>query len=475
MKPPPRDAGMARAMPARAASMAGALPALYAAAALRLLLPLLVLPTMAARIGADEFGRLSFILVWAGLLAMVVEGGFLAAATRLAVAADAPRRWQLAQQVFTARCVLCLPAAALAALAVRWAEPAGGSHALVDTLAIAALACSLGWPATWYLQATEQLGRWARVELIVLAVWLALCWGWAGSVEAYVALQLASTSALAVLGWRWLRRDLAAPVDAVTGAGPVAGAVTGGVTGAGRGHPAGWGAGSMAGADHPPARRLWSGPQLRAGLALGWTMLPMSIAGAAYSFALPAAASSQLSKAELGVYFLADRLVRALLGAADPVFSVVYPRIVARFASGGRAALAYAVRWAGAGSAVGLAMLLTAWSSWPLAVLHAPGRFAGFEPQRLWAVLQVLGWLWPLLLGWKFIGYWMLGSRRFDTAYRSCVIAGGIVGTAAALTVGGASGAVGLAWTTLAVELLVVALALAGIAITRRRWPRHPA
>ena len=83
-----------------------ALPQVYAAAAVRLALPLVVLPLVATRVGAAEFGRLGFILVWAGLLATLVEGGFLAAATRLAVAADAASRWRLAQQVFSARLVV---------------------------------------------------------------------------------------------------------------------------------------------------------------------------------------------------------------------------------------------------------------------------------------------------------------------------------------------------------------------------------
>ena len=58
--------------------------------------------------------------------------------------------------------------------------------------------------------------------------------------------------------------------------------------------------------------------------------------------------------------------------------------------------------------------------------------------QAVHAVAFVLAWLWPLLLGWKFIGYWMLGSGRHDTAYRLCIVVGGIVGVAAAATVGGA-------------------------------------
>ena len=74
-----------------------ALPAVYAVAALRVFFPLAALPLMAVRLGPDEFGRLSQLLVWATLLSVLVEGGFAAAATRHAVRADAaiaPKRWR---------------------------------------------------------------------------------------------------------------------------------------------------------------------------------------------------------------------------------------------------------------------------------------------------------------------------------------------------------------------------------------------
>ncbi|CAN5740558.1 hypothetical protein BH11PSE8_BH11PSE8_17860 [soil metagenome] len=442
------------------------LPQVYAAAAMRLLLPLVVLPLMASRVGADEFGRLSFILVWAGLLAMIVEGGFLAAATRLAVAADAPRRWQLAQQVFTARCVLCVPAVLLAVAAVLWADPQASAaatesgrsmietHARIDTFAIATLACALGWPATWYLQATHQLDRWARVELAVYGALLLLCWALARSVEVYLLLQLCASTALAVLGWQWLKRDLSAFGDL------------------GEPGPGGTAPGSKAPGSSAPGNTarasLWAPLQLRAGLKLGWTMMPVSIAGAAYSFALPAAASSQLPKAELGLYFMADRIVRAVLAAADPVFSVVYPRIVALFASSSRLALRYSARWAVAGLLAGTTMFAAGALLWPSLVALGASRFGALDPARLHDVLQILGGLLPLLLGWKFFGYWMLGSGRFDTAYRSCVIVGGIVGTVLASTIGGAAGAVGLAWTALGVESIVIVVAVSGVLITRR-------
>jgi len=372
------------------------LPQVYAAAALRLLLPLLVLPLVASRVGPDEFGRLSFILVWSSLLAMIVEGGFLAAATRLAVSADAAGRWRLAQQVFTARCVLCVPAVLLSFVAARIAGHGGSA---IDAPAIAALACTLGWPATWYLQATQQLARWSRVELAVYGVLLLACWAFARSVEAFVVLQWAASAALALVGWGWLRRDLATPGDA----------------------------------------HLWARPQLAPGLRLGWTMMPVSIAGAAYSFALPAAASTQMTKPELGLYFMADRMVRALLAAAEPVIAVVYPRIVALFDGGARAALRYAVRWAIGGALAGAALLAVGVLLWPaLEPLLAP-RAGGIALDRLRPVLLVLGGLLPLLMGWKFIGYWMLGSGRYDRAYRACVLVGGIVGVFGAATWGGAA------------------------------------
>jgi len=403
------------------------LPQVYAAAAVRLLLPLVVLPLVASRVGAQEFGRLSFILVWASLLSMIVEGGFLAAATRLAVTADAPRRWQIARQVFTARCVLCVPAALLSMVAVAVAGH-GSSHPAVDALAIAALACALGWPATWYLQATQQLNRWSRVELVVYATLMAACWLFARSVETYVALQLAASLTLAVLGWRWLLRDFV----------------------------------------HAPGQALWHRDELRPGLRLGWTMMPVAIAGAAYSFALPAAASVQMAKTELGLYFMADRIVRAVLNAAEPVFSVVYPRIVNLFATSERAALRYSAAWAVGGAAVGVVLLALGNALWPhLEPLLLP-RAGGLDVMSLRAVLLILAWLLPLLLGWKFIGYWILGSGRYDSAYRACVIVGGIVGVLGAATYGGAAGATGLALTALTVEMVVIAVAVGGVLLTRR-------
>ena len=397
------------------------LPQVYAAAAVRLVLPIVVLPIVAARLGAVEFGRLGFILVWAGLLATLVEGGFLAAATRLAVGADAAGRRRLAQQVFTARVALSLPAIVLAFAAVQWVAPDDG-HPLVDSLAIAALACALGWPATWYLQATQQLNRWSRVEVVVYGAMIVACLAFARSVLVFVALQLLASALLALLGWRWVRADLAAA---------------------------------------SPGVALYARAELRPGLALGFKMLPVSVAGAAYSIALPAAASASLSRPELGIYFMADRLVRAVLAAADPVYSVVYPRIVALFARSGRAALWYAARWAAAGSVAGALVFAAVQALWPWIEPMLLARSGSIDVQSVHAVAFVLAWLWPLLFAWKFIGYWMLGSGRHDTAYRTCIVVGGIVGVAAAATVGGRAGAIGLAWTALGVELLVIVVAIA--------------
>lgn len=410
-------------MTSAAPRLSRALPAVYAAAAVRLLLPTLLLPLMASRMGPEEFGRLSFVLVWSALLAMVVEGGFLAAATRLAVTADANGRWQIAQQVFSARCVLCVPAVVFSVIAVQIVGH--GNERWADALAIAALACALGWPATWYLQATQQLARWARVELIVYGLLIAAAWAFARTAIVYLAMQLAASVALAWLGWRWLRRDLAG-----TG--------------------------------------LWSAPAVRPGLRLGWTMMPVSIAGAAYSYALPAAASLQMGKADLGTYFMADRLVRAVLNAAEPVFAVVYPRIVTLFHQGARAALAYAARWSLGGVAVGLLLWGVGVAVWQLiepTILH---RAAAIDIATLRATMLVLGALLPLLLGWKFIGYWMLGSSRYDVAYRTCVVVGGVAGTIGAATWGGAAGPVGLAWVAVGVEVLVMVVAVVGMALTRR-------
>jgi O-antigen/teichoic acid export membrane protein len=358
---------------------------------------------------------------------MIVEGGFLAAATRLAVTADLPRRWEIAQQVFTARCVLCVPTVLLAIVAV-WFVGESAAHPWVDSLCVAALACALGWPATWYLQATQQLNRWARVEFVVLALLIAGCWLFAHSVATYVALQLAASIALALFGWRWLRRDFASE----------------------------------------PFDGLWARAQLGSGLRLGWTMMPVAIAGAAYSFALPAAASVQMARPELGTYFMADRIVRAVLNAADPVFSVVYPRIVTLFASGARAALRYTMSWAMGGVIAGALLFGAGCLAWPTIEPMLLHRDGGLNLPEVRATLLILGWLLPLLLGWKFFGYWMLGSGRYDRAYRACVIVGGIVGVVGAAGFGGAAGPTGLAWTAVGAEIVVIAVAVGGIVLARR-------
>lgn len=390
-----------------------ALPAVYAVAALRVLFPLAVLPLMAARLGADEFGRLSQLLLWAALLSVVVEGGFLAAATRHAVAADATQRAALARQVFSARCVLSLGAAAVA-LAIGLAT----THGWHEAALLALLACATGWPATWYLQATGQLHRFALVEGLVHAVWLALLFWLAHSVQSYLLLNGAALALLAVLGWRRVRADL------------------------------------------PPPARLWSRADCRPGLALGGAMLPVSMAGAAYAYALPAVAAVQMPRAELGLYYLADRWVRALLMASDPLAQLVYPRIVQRFQRGARAALAYAARWAAAGLLVGALALAAGWALWPQIAHHLP---AGVDAAALAAVLGVSACLLPLLLGWKPIGLWMLGSARFDGAYRACMVAGAVAGVAAVALLQ-VQEARTLAWVALAVEGLVIVVALVGIA-----------
>ncbi len=407
--------------------LARSLPPVYGAAALRLAFPALLLPVMAARLGADEFGRLSLFLVWAALLSTLVEGGFLAAATRLAVVADAPGRWALARQIFSARVALSAAVLLLSvAVALTLLQAPSAAEAGAGALLLGAAACALGWQATWYLQASEQLHRWAWVEIAVYATWALAVLALGHSALAYLAMQVTATTVLAAAGWWWLHRDLREPAA---------------------------------------AQALWTAQAVRPGLRLGWTMLPVSVAGAAYSYALPAVASAAMSRSELGVYFLADRIVRAVLGAADPVFQIVYPRIVSHFQFGARAAWFYTARWAVLGAIAGAGLLLAGVFAWPLLNGFLLARNAAIDTDRVAPVMATLGLLLPLLLCWKFFGYWMLGSGRFDPAYRACVVVGGLAGVAGAWQFG-AGGAVALARVAVAVELLVIAAAVAGMALT---------
>lgn len=406
-------------------ALSRALPAVYAAAGLRLAAPLLLLPVMALRLGPEAFGRLGLLLVWAGLLALLVEGGFLAAATRHAVQADTERRLVLAQQIASARLLLSLLAVGLVAALGAWLPVQGQPPSVLELTWVAALACALGWPATWYWQATQQLGRWAQIEFGVYALWLPSAWLLAHSVADYLALQTLAMGLLATLGWWRVRTELA----------PVGG--------------------------------LLQFPAVVPGLRLGWSMLPVSLMGALYSFALPALASARMAVAELGVYYLADRIVRALLAAADPVYQLVYPRLVQRFVASPGDAWRLARRWAVAGLFAGVGLWVGAWLLWPLVAPRLVSLPPGLGP-----VLAVLGLLLPILLGWKFLGYAMLGSARHDRAYRLCVMLGGLFGLVGAWG-WAAQGAQALAWVAIVVELIVILIALAGLALGRR--PLEPA
>ena len=319
----------------------------------------------------------------------------------------------------------------LAFAAVQWGAP-DDAHPLADSLAIAALACALGWPATWYLQATQQLNRWARVEVVVYAAMIVGCFAFARSVHR-------------------LRRCCSSPLRRCSRCSAGAGCAT-------------------ICAAAAPGLALYSRAELRPGLRLGWKMLPVSVAGAAYSLALPAAASAQLSRPELGVYFMADRLVRAVLARGRSGVLGRLPAHRRAVRAQRRAALWYAARWAAAGSVAGALRSSPRCSwLWPWIEPAIVARAGDIDVQAVHAVAFVLAWLWPLLFAWKFIGYWMLGSGRHDSAYRTCVVVGGIVGVAAAATVGGRAGALGLAWTALGVELLVIAVAIALMAAGRVR------
>ncbi len=416
--------------------MSKSLPPVYAVAAVRLLMPLMVLPVMAGRLGLQEFGRLGLCLVWAAMLALVVEGGFLVAATRKAVVATPGQRLDLAQKVFSARCVLSVPVALLGFCVGAWLIFVEGSspHRWETALALAGLACAQGWPATWYLQGTSQLHRWAWVELVVHLCLLGACLGWAHSTLAFLMLQWVAGAAIAVLGWFWVwyqlvcrpRNESAIRLNADCGA-------------------------------SVQASQLWARSKVRAGLALGWTMMPVSIAGAGFALALPAVAASQLGRGELGLYYLADRIVRALLAAIDPLIHIVYPRIVEKFVEGSKAALRYAACWAVFGLGVGISLSASGWIAWP----YLQGFFKGMDTARLGGVLAILGILVPLAMGWRFFAYWLLASARFDRVYRVSIIAGAFVG------IGGAGwlahNADTLAWVAIAAEVAILLTVLFGV------------
>ena len=409
-----------------------ALPQVYAAAAVRLALPLVVLPLVATR---HRRGRVRPARLHPGLGRAAGDAG----RGRLPRRGDAaggrpptpPARWRLAQQVFSARLALSLPAVLLAFAAVGWAAPGGGPP-LVDALADrrARLRARLARHLVPAGDAAAQplvAGRGRGVR----------------------------RADRRLLGVRAQRARLRRPAARRLGAARACSA------------GAGWRADLRRGA--PGRAPVRSCRAARRACVSAGKMLPVSIAGAAYSLALPAAASAQLSKPDLGVYFMADRIVRAVLAAADPVYSLVYPRIVALFGPSGRAALWYAARWAALGSVAGAALFLL------VQIALAGARAAPVRPRRQHrraaGPCRRPGPGLALAIAARLEVHRLLDARQRPARRRLPALhrhrrhrrrrrRG---------DVGGAHGALGLAWTSIGVELLVIVVAIAAMGAGRLR------
>ena len=393
----------------------------------------LVLPLVATRVGAAEFGRLGFILVWARLAGDAGRG-------RL------PRRGDAARgRPPTPR--------ALAAARSRCSAPASRSRCR--------RCCSRSSPCSWAGPGRAAARRCARHRRAGLRPRLAGHLVPAGDAAAQplVARSRCVVYAALIAGcWALrdqrarVRRPSSSPLSALLARARLA----------------------LAAPPTSPkprrARPLFDRPRSPRP-RLGWKMLPVSIAGAAYSLALPAAASAQLSKPELGVYFMADRLVRAVLAVADPVYSLVYPRIVALFETQRARRRSVRGRWAAArqrrrGGAV-LAGAVASGRARAAVLAAAPAASTCSSARRRLRPRVALAAA-PRLEVHRLLDARQRPPRQ--RLSRTCIVVGGIVGVDRRRRPSAARTARhGLAWTAIGVELLVIVVAVAAMAASRAR------
>lgn len=405
-------------------SISRSLAVIYASASARMLIPFLILPIMASRVGANEFGRLSFILIWSSLLSLVVEGGFVTSANRLAVTSNNQERWLLARRVFSARCVLSCLIVPLVYITILFNSKGAHSDLKFDSAFIFILACIMGWPAIWYLEATQQLKNWAKLEVIAYSIFVFLCLFFAKNIQNYILFYASTTFTLTLLSWFWLYNDLKEFRKINT-----------------------------------ERSQIWSLTEIATGLKLAWTMLPINIAGAIYSFALPAAAAGHLSRSELGVYFMADRIVRLILSSATPIFSITFPRAVELHSKKPSSAFNYSARWAIGGALTGFIILILGIITWPFIEALVIKFLNGINLENLRSTLLVLGLLLPLLFCWRFFINWMLSTKELDMAYRISVFSGALVGLIGVHNIGKTPTAENLAWIAIQAEISVVIVA----------------
>ncbi len=416
---------LARASKSRIAQNAAAL---YGVQIMRKLLPLVLIPYLARKLGPAGWGTVAFMLSLAECVVVCIEFGFNLSATREIARARDSRddRRRIMAGVLGAQIMLATGIVVAAALISQWIPLLRESPRLVASgLFYAVLQ---GFAPIWFFQGLEKMRLISVLEISGRMCGLGLVLLWVRSPEdAWLALLLQAAGPLFIttIGWSVVLRT------------------------------------------HGFLMPSWHGS--RVALKTGWPLFVYRSAESLYGVGNAFLLGLFVSPTAVGYFASAEKISKAAFGLLNPIRESLYPRLsslihqsredAARLARIGAAATV------GGGILLGAATFLMA----PLMIRLVMGP--GFEPAV--HVLRIFSLLPVLLSVTHSVGLqWLLPLGR-DAEVNRILLAAGALNVLTAVLVTPQFGQVGMAWVVVGAEAFVTIFVVR--AVIRTGSPFAPA
>lgn len=386
--------------------------------------PLVTLPYLTRVLGQRPLGTVIFAQSFSNLLGLILDFGFNQSATRdVAIARDDPDRLSsIVSGVFGAKVLLA--AAALAPVLVGVVSiptlRANPEYGLLAWLA----AVASGFTPTWFFLGRERVRTAALIQLGARVVAAVLTFVLVHrSTDGWIVLAL--TAASGGLGAVALTIRMYRQVEA----------------------------------------RRPRGPETVEALRRGWRLFISTAAISFYTTANVVILGLFVPAAQVALFGVAERVVRAATQLFGPVAAAVYPRLAYLQSAGARGRARRLARAALA------ALFATGLAGAALLALLAPEIIRilfGYEFADAVPILRILCIIVPLIAYSTVLGAgWML-SLEMDRQLVRTVLLGAALNIATALVVAPVFGAIGMAWTVVLAEL-AVAVGLTAAVLQRDR------
>lgn len=377
----------------------------------RYLLPLLLVPYLARVLGPASFGRVAFALAYSTYLTILIEYGFTLSGTRDLAQASGERATiqRIVHQILSGRLVMFVGAVVIS-VGAAFAVATFRDHQALLWLALTYGAATAFMPY-WYFQGQERLRSLSLIDLVAKLTTVPIVVIWVRkSTDDWHVLALMSLTALtaAVLGHLLVYRET-----------------------------------------------TFERPSLQAGLAglrTGWTVFLFRASVSLYTSGNSFLVGLFAPSAAVAYYAGAERVVSAGAQSFYPVTQALLPRLSDLVEHDFRAAVKLARQALAANTLAGVLLSSALWlASAPIvSVLLGSGYSSSVQ------VLQTLSPLPALIAVSNVLGLqWML-SLRLDRYLNVIVLTAGLFNIVAGSLLVSRYGVLGMAWSVLAAETVVV-------------------